>query len=221
MNANAGQLEADMVEVGRPRLAGRLYVPENPHGLVLCIDETGSSLLDARHVAVASALTHADMATLTIDLLTAKEHAEDRVGGSRCNDIQLLAGRVLIATDWLGSEARTGNLPIGYFGTGIGGAVALAAAAERPVAVSAIAACNGRPLLVRAALPQVRAPTLLITTGDDVALARLNRAGLSQMFCKKCLEIVPSVRADGVELPKEVGSLAGAWFERHLLPPPD
>jgi putative phosphoribosyl transferase len=86
--------------------------------------------------------------------------------------------------------------------------------------VSAIVACNGRPLLVRAALPQVRAPTLLMTFGDDVALTRLNRAGLSQMFCEKCLAVVPAVRTNG-ELLKEVNRLARVWFERYLLSSPD
>jgi putative phosphoribosyl transferase len=139
-------------------------------GVVMFLDESGSSLLDARHCAVARSLNDSGIATLLIDLLTADEHANSRVAADRRNDLQLLASRVVRATDWLGSGLQTQSLPIGYFGTGIGGAVALAAAAERPAVVSAIISCSGRPLLLRPALPQVRAPTLLIASGSDAAL---------------------------------------------------
>jgi dienelactone hydrolase len=185
------------------------------------MDESGSSVLDARHRAIGSALADANVATLLVDLLTASEHADVTKAGYQRNDIQLLASRVVSATDWLGNEAVTGGLPIGYFGTGCGCAVALAAAAERPAAVSAIVACDGRPLLARPALPQVRAPTLLITGESDVALTGLNRAGLSQMFCEKYLEIVPAEHGDDVGLHSVVGRLARAWFDRYLVLPPD
>jgi len=221
MTVEAGQLEVGMMELGRLGLAARLCIPEKARGVVLCIDESGSRLLDACHGGVASALNDAAFATLAIDLLTTNEHADEAVAGYRYNDIPLLASRVVSATDWLSGDARTGNLPIGYFGTGVGGAVALAAAADRPAAVTAIVAYNGRPLLARAALPQVRAPTLLITLEYDTALSKLNRAGLSQMFCQKCLEIVPAVHADKIEPLKEVGRLARVWFERYLVLPQD
>ena len=221
MNVEAGQLEAGMVEVGRLRLNGRLYVPEKAHGIVMCIDESGSSLLDACHATVAAALSGAAIATLLIDLLTTRERAADNLASYLHNDVDLLASRVVSATDWLGACARVEGLPIGYFGTGVGAAMALVAAAARPAAVSAIVACSGRPLLVRAALPQVRAPTLLITFESDVALASLNRAGLSQMFCEKCLEMVPAACTDDVHPLTKVGQLARAWFERFLVPPPD
>jgi hypothetical protein len=67
-------------------------------------------------------------------------------------------------------------------------------------------------------LPQVRAPTLLITFEDDIALTKLNRAGLSQLFCEKSLEIVPSICDDDAERASQAGRLARAWFERYLVP---
>jgi dienelactone hydrolase len=213
----APQGEASMVEVGRLRLAGRLCVPASAQGIVVCIDDSGSSLMGSCHATIAAALGDAGIATLLLDLLTTNEHAAS-IAGSLIHDIQLLASRVVSATDWLDDGSAMGYLPIGYFGTGVGSAVALSAAAERPAAVSAIVACSGRPLLVRAALPQVRAPTLLITFERDIALAKVNRAGLSQMLCQKRLEIVPVVRADEGDALKEVGRLASAWFERHLVP---
>jgi hypothetical protein len=67
-------------------------------------------------------------------------------------------------------------------------------------------------------LPQVRAPTLLINFKDNIALTKLNRAGLSQLFCEKSLEIVPSHGDDSAEPASQVGRLACAWFERYLVP---
>jgi hypothetical protein len=211
VDVDAAKNRAGTVEVGQLRLAVRLCVPDSAHGIVVCIDESGSSLLDACHATVAVALHEAAIATLHIDLLTANEAA-----GGYMQNIQLLASRVVSVSDWLDNGSAAGCAPIGYFGTGVGCAVALAAAAERPAAVSAIVAFNGRPLLARAALPQVRAPTLLITFEHDVALAKLNRAGLSQMLCQKRLEIVPAAPADEGNVPKAVGRLASAWFERNL-----
>jgi putative phosphoribosyl transferase len=209
-----------MVAIGRLGLPGRLCLPDSARGIVVCIDDSGSSLVDACHATVAAALDDAAIATLRIDLLTTNEHA-DGIASYVRNDVQLLASRVISATDWLDAASAAGCFSIGYFGTGVGCAVALAAAAERPTAVSAIVACSGRPLLVPAALPQVRAPTLLIILEHDIALAKLNRAGLSQMLCQKCLKIVPAVSTGEGDALKEVGRLARAWFERHLVLPPD
>jgi putative phosphoribosyl transferase len=198
------------VLVGRQQLVGSLRVPEQPHGVVVCIDESGSSLFDLGHRAVASALNDSGIATLMIDLL-----ADDH---SACEDFQFLAHQLVDATDWLGTKGQTTDLPLGYFATGSGTAVALAAAAERPANVSAIVSLSGRPLLVRAALPQVRAPTLLITFEHDGALVKLNRSALSQLLCHKCLEIVPA--APGEAKPAhDMGRLARDWFEQYLVPP--
>jgi len=99
MTVEAGQLEVGMMELGRLGLAARLCIPEKARGVVLCIDESGSRLLDACHGGVASALNDAAFATLAIDLLTTNEHADEAVAGYRYNDIPLLASRVVSATD--------------------------------------------------------------------------------------------------------------------------
>jgi dienelactone hydrolase len=221
MSADAGRLQASTLKIGGLRLDGRLCIPEKAHGIVLCVDESGSSLLDARHGLVAAMLSDADFAPVLIDLLTTSEHTDATAAGAFRNDVRWLADRVVAVTDWLRGEDRTARLPVGYFGTGFGCAVALAAAAERPASVTAIVACAGSPLLVRAALPQVRAPTLLITLEHEPALARVNRAGISQMCCQACLERVPAQRGDDTEAVQQVGRLARAWFERYLVGPRD
>jgi putative phosphoribosyl transferase len=205
-----------LVRAGALGLQGKLVVPDDALAVVMSIDETGDCQLQSFHRVVASKLNDAGIATLLFDLLTPNEQADARVAANCRNDIQLLASRVATATDWLSDGARIGCLPVGYFGTGVGSAAALAAAAERPAVVSAIVSSSGRPLLVRPALPQVRAPTLLITLGSNGALVKLNRAAFSQMLCKKCLELVPDLR-DESDLQDEVARLALDWFAQHLV----
>ena len=133
-------------------------------------------------------------------------------------DIDLLASRLIVATDWLTQEPDTRQLPIGYFGASTGAAAALVAAAERPDVVAAAVSRGGRPDLAGSALPLVRAPTLLIVGGDDVPVIALNRQALAQLRVEKELVIVPGA-THLFEEPgalDEVARLARDWFERHL-----
>jgi putative phosphoribosyl transferase len=100
-------------------------------------------------------------------------------------DIDLLAERLVDATDWLTRYPDSQYLSIGYFGASTGAAAALVAAAERPDVVSAVVSRGGRPDLAGPALMRVRAPTLLIVGGNDVQVIQLNRAALAQLRCEK------------------------------------
>jgi dienelactone hydrolase len=162
-----------LVRAGSVALQGKLIVPDAAAAVVMSVDETGDCQLQSFHRVVASKLNSAGIATLLLDLLTPDEQTNARVAANCRNDIQFLASRVVGATDWLSRAPRTGCLPIGYFGTSVGSAAALAAAAERPAIVSAVVSSSGRPLLVRPALPRARAPTLLIALGSDGALVKL------------------------------------------------
>jgi dienelactone hydrolase len=215
--AEAARHVSQRVQVGRFRLDSQLHIPDKPRGVVLCIGDGGSSLLDLEHRAVAIALNDAAIATVLIDLLTDEERADTCVAAYRRNDIQLLASRAVGATDWLGVDVPTRDLPIGYFGTGVGAAIGLAAAAGRPASVSAIVCFGGRPLLVRPALPQVRAPTLLMVYEADRALVKLNRSALSQMLGEKCLQVVPMVN-DSFAI-EAMLKPARDWFQQYLVPP--
>jgi pimeloyl-ACP methyl ester carboxylesterase len=68
-------------------------------------------------------------------------------------------------------------------------------------------------------LPLVRAPTLLIVGGEDVAVIELNRRALAQLRTQADLAIVPGA-THLFEEPgalDEVARLARQWFERHLI----
>jgi putative phosphoribosyl transferase len=147
-----------------------------------------------------------------------KKVIDARMAQSRF-DIELLAERLVGATDWLTQFPDTKHLRIGYFGASTGAAVALLAAAVRPDVVGAIVSRGGRPDLAGTALTRVGAPTLLIVGGNDGQVIELNRGALAQLRCEKQLVIVPGA-THLFEEPgalDEVARLARNWFQRHLV----
>ena len=221
MNSSAPTVEQQLVSVpaGSVTLDGNLTIPQSARAVVLFAHGSGSSRHSPRNRYVARVLNEVKLATLLIDLLTLHEEVVDARTAHLRFDIDLLAERLVDATDWLTQFPDTKGFPIGYFGASTGAAAALAAAAVRPDAVGAIVSRAGRPDLAGAALPRVRAPTLLIVGEDDEQVLELNRTALAQLRCEKQLAIVPGA-THLFEEPgalDEVARLARKWFQRHLL----
>jgi dienelactone hydrolase len=203
------------IPAGTATIEGHLRVPDNACGIVLFVHGSGSSRHSPRNQFVAQTLNDAGLATVLFDLLTAEEETKD----PRLRfDIGLLAIRLSFATDWASQEPATRNLRIGYFGASTGGGAAMLAAAERPEAVSAIVSRGGRPDLAGAALPAVRAPTLLIVGDADQAVIGMNREAMGRIRCEVKLELVPGA-THLFEEPgalEQVANLASDWFRRYL-----
>jgi putative phosphoribosyl transferase len=219
-NPLAQTVEEQLVQVpaGSVTLEGNLTLPEESRVIVLFAHGSGSSRHSPRNRYVARVLNEAKLATLLIDLLTLHEEVVDARTAQLRFDIDLLAERLVDATDWLTQFPDTKHLRIGYFGASTGAAAALAAAALRPDAVRAIVSRGGRPDLAGAALTRVQAPTLLIVGEHDDQVLQLNRQALTQLRCEKRLVIVPGA-AHLFEEPgalDEVARLARDWFQRHL-----
>jgi putative phosphoribosyl transferase len=219
-NAVAQTVEEQLVQVsaGSVTLEGNLTLPEQSRAIVLFAHGSGSSRHSPRNRYVARVLNEAKLATLLIDLLTLHEEVIDARTAQLRFDIDLLAERLVDATDWLSQFPDTKHLRIGYFGASTGAAAALAAAAIRPDAVGAIVSRGGRPDLAGVALIHVRAPTLLIVGENDDQVIQLNREALEQLRCEKRLIIVPGA-THLFEEPgalDEVARLARDWFHRHL-----
>jgi putative phosphoribosyl transferase len=206
------------IETPEAELQGDLTVPAGARGVVLFAHGSGSSRKSPRNRLVASVLQGAGLATLLFDLLTEDEEEEDAVDARLRFDIDLLARRLVAATDWVRRRDETRNLRIGYFGASTGAAAALIAAVERPDVVDAVVSRGGRPDLADAWLSRVRAPTLLIVGGADREVLSLNRLALEQLRSPKRLEVVPHA-THLFEEPgtlSQVADLAAAWFRRHL-----
>jgi putative phosphoribosyl transferase len=208
-----------LIASGAAVLEGDLVAPPGAGGLVLFAHGSGSSRLSERNRYVARELQAAGLATLLFDLLTAEEEAVDAETAHLRFDIELLAGRLLDATEWARGELPLRALPVGYFGASTGGGAALLAAARRPDAVAAVVSRGGRPDLAGEALPEVRAPTLLIVGGRDHQVLRLNEAAMRRMRAEVRLEVVPGA----THLFEETGALeavarlARDWLRRHLI----
>ncbi|MFI0424961.1 dienelactone hydrolase family protein [Spongiactinospora sp. 9N601] len=206
----------DNVQIALPgmrlRLPGQLALPPDSSMVVAFAHGSGSGRNSPRNQYVAEALNEAGLGTLLFDLLTTEESAD------RLNvfNIQLLAYRLDLVTDWLRAQAP--DLRVGYFGASTGAAAALQAAGERGTDIAAVVSRGGRPDLAAEWLGRVRAPTLLIVGGDDPEVVELNGAALRRLeHAEAHLEIVPGA-THLFEEPgalEAVAALACAWFTTH------
>jgi len=206
------------VSAGKVTLEGILGVPKSARGVVLFAHGSGSGRHSPRNRYVAEVFRKVGLATLLIDLLTPAEEAVDlRTMHLRFN-IELLAERLVGATDWIRRNAETQKPRTGYFGASTGAAAALVAAVERSDIIDAIVSRGGRPDLAGAALPRVKAPTLLIVGGKDIPIIGINQDALNQLYVEKELVIIPGA-THLFEEPgalDQVAQLAANWFLRHL-----
>lgn len=200
-------------------LPGSLVVPPHATGVVVFAHDSGSSRLNSRDRAVARALNECGLATLLFDLLTPEEDDIDRLTGGPRFDIELMSQRLVGAIDWLGVRRGLARLPVGIFGSSIGAAPALRAAAARPERVAAVICRGGRPDLAgEHALAHVDAPTLLIVGGKDVPIIEMNETAGARLHCERRLDIVPGATHFFEEPGKleEVAKRAAEWFLRHM-----
>jgi len=213
--------ESNLVRVpsGRVTLEGDLVIARDARGVVLFAHGSGSSRHSPRNRYVAQVLNEGRLATLLMDLLTAEEEQIDLRTRHLRFDIEMLAGRLVDAVDWLGEQPETRHLPVGTFGSSTGAAAALIAAARRPARVRAVVSRGGRPDLAGVSLALVAAPTLLIVGGRDEAVIELNEQALAQIEADEVvIEIVPGA-THLFEEPgalEEVARLARDWFVRYL-----
>jgi len=219
--AAAASVQAVQVPVGADTLNADLRMPADARGLVIFAHGSGSGRFSVRNRQVADFLGERGFATLLLDLLTPQEEAVDLRTAQYRFDIPRLGPRVSAAADWAATRQDVGTLPIGCFGASTGAAAALIAAADRPARIAAVVSRGGRPDLAGAALPRVKAPTLLIVGGRDEPVIELNRQAMRQMHAPVMLEIVPGA----THLFEEPGALervcelAAAWFARYLGAP--
>jgi putative phosphoribosyl transferase len=206
------------LNTGSVTLEGALRIPKGAGGVVVFAHGSGSSRHSPRNRYVAQTLDEGGLATLLIDLLTAAEEREDDRTARLRFDINLLAERVVGASDWLVENAETAHLRIGYFGASTGAAAALVAAAAQPDRAGAVVSRGGRPDLALPVLNRVKAPTLLIVGGRDLPVIDMNREAFEHLHVDKRLEIVPGA-THLFEEPgalEQVARLAREWFLGHL-----
>jgi predicted phosphoribosyltransferase len=189
------------VEVGGRELQASLAVPQGPVGVVIFANTES-----ARDHHVAEALRARGLATVECELLGDHENEYD---------VELAATRLLAVTDWIVERSNVAHLPIGYLGSSTGAAAALLAAARRPEVIRAIVSRRGRADLAGAALPIVRAPTLLIASANDDSRADIDRQVVDQMTACTQLAVLPG-DFDDAGVVEEIIALACEQFIDHF-----
>ena len=205
---------------GNVQLEGELKLPKGANGIVLFAHGSGSSRHSPRNQFVARTIREAGVGTLLFDLLTKDEEAVDAYTRHLRFDINLLAKRLVDATNWITGQPAFQHLRIGYFGASTGAAGALIAAVDLPNIVAAVVSRGGRPDLAGEALPKVKAPTLLIVGGNDEVVIGMNKEAYAKLTCEKQLKIVPGA-THLFEEPgtlEQVAQLASSWFKNKLQP---
>ena len=219
--AHPTEERAITLSAGDAQLDGELSIPARARAMVIFAHGTGSSRFSPRNRFVARVLREGGLGTLLFDLLTPVEEAEDSQTSRLRFDMNLLAGRLIAATDCLAESPDTRELQVGYFGASSGAGAALLAASLRPEKVGAVVSRGGRPDLAGRALGKVLAPTLLIVGSMDEEVLALNREAWLQIRAPKQLEIV-SGATHLFEEPgalEKVACLARDWFLRYLDSP--
>jgi dienelactone hydrolase len=200
-------------------IQGLLALPSHPLGVVLFAEGSAASGLHPHDRVVAEALWAGRLGTLVMDLLTPEEERIDDETHLLRFDVDLLAGRLIIATDWLRQQPIAHDLGFGYFATSTGAGVALVAASERSTVIRAVVSCSGRPDLAGPALVSVHAPTLLVVGAEDHLVLHINRSALQVLpSADKGLQIIPDA-THSFEEPgaiDRVAELTRDWFRRYV-----
>ena len=209
-----------IIPLKEAELGGELHFPADALGLVLFAHGSGSSRHSPRNQFVARTLRQAGVGTLLFDLLTAQEEQAEAHTRHLRFDIPFLARRLVAATRWALDSITTRDIRIGYFGSSTGAAAALVGAAQLGEVVSAVVSRGGRPDLAGEALPQVKAPTLLVVGGEDRSVIPLNEQAYTQLQCERALRIIPGA-THLFEEPgalEKVAHMAAEWLANHLQP---
>lgn len=214
------------ISAGAANLEGILGLPKQAKGIVLFAHGKGSGRLSPRNNYLARKLRDEGFGTLLMDLLMVDEVEDHKMSF----DVDLLAQRVLIATDWLEETSEARGLRVAYFGADTGAAAVLMAAAragiEGAIPITgepgpcAVVCRSGRTDLAGPYLPYVKAPTLLIVGGDDDEIVKLNEEAHGQLVCEKGLVVIPGAthlfgESGALE---EAARLTASWLGRYLKP---
>jgi dienelactone hydrolase len=205
-----------VIPLEKLELPGDLTIPEKGRNIVIFAHGSGSSRHSPRNRMVADYLVQHGLGTLLFDLLTP---AEDRDYSNRFN-IELLAKRLINATEWVQSLKETQGMYFSYFGASTGAAAALMAAGAKPQTI-AVVSRGGRPDLAMESLASVKSPTLLIVGSLDTDVLQLNLKAIEKIQVEKELKIIPGASHlfEEAGTMNEVCRLSTEWFLNHPLPP--
>lgn len=176
-------------------MSTELSLPTDPAGVVVIVRDPDH---DGRCEHVAAMLGLRRMATLVVDAGTPDQLAA--------------------VLDRIGEDARVRGLPVGVLGIADGATTALAVAAARPTAITAVVACCPTSELPARDLERVRAATLFVAGSSDLWGQRVGRAMADRMLAIEHVIVVPGA-GQAFEKPgalDEMIAFASRWFEENF-----
>lgn len=198
-------------------LKGSLALCDEHAGIVVFVQGISSGRFSPRNKYITERLHKSGISTLLIDLLTPGERTIVR-NRDQQSTIDWLYTRLNSVLDWLIKHKETADLSIALFGSNLGAAAALKAAADRSQLINAVISWSGRPDLVIDSLPAIKAPTLFIAGAYDTTIVNANRKSAEHLLTTCYLEILSDTGYELKETTKldELAKLSCDWFQRHL-----
>ena len=190
-----------------------LAVPKRAPGIIVLAHGSGVTRAEPHNAFIARALQRAGFGTLLTDLLDDFETSDTH----NVFDVHLQAGRLARVAHLVARANGREPLKIGYFGSGVGSGIVIAAAAQTPECVCAVVSHGGRPDTASEWIARLRTPTLFI--GDSPGRAP-DWTALAYSGCPapKALVYVPRAELAAAE-PEALDAVARHtidWFSRHL-----
>ncbi|MBK9732855.1 MAG: alpha/beta hydrolase [Chitinophagaceae bacterium] len=196
-------------------LQGTLAVPENAKGIVLFCHGINSSRHSPRNTHLARVFNNHGLATLLVSLEKVEEDLF--LKGSNLTE---LAERVTDVTQTLMNINPTKKLPVVYFGSGTGAAVALVASLGLKEIVKTIVCRDASPESAVELLAQVKTPVLFICAQKDKEGIAINEMAKGYLKSKCELKVIENASYLFEEEGKldEVAQLSIAWYKQYLIP---
>ena len=97
------------------RIEGELKIPKDSKGLVIFAHGGGSGRHSPRNQFVSQVLNNDGVSTLLLNLLTEEEEKVDVVTREHRFNVELLANRLISATEWINQTRKHKKYAIGIF----------------------------------------------------------------------------------------------------------
>ena len=134
-----------------------MYHPINSKGWVVFVHDINSSRKNHFDLKIAKKLKKSSFSVLMFDLITENEGKEN----SGSEKIILFKERLKLITNWLIHTSEWNHLPIGYYGSGYGAAIALDVKISTDFNISTIV-CRDGHLEVVSHLENINCPVKLL-----------------------------------------------------------
>lgn len=185
-------------------LKNELVIPANCNSLIIFVYIKARDRCEIG--IIAEYLNKAGFGTLEINL----SNGEDYKNRRNILDFDLLTERIIGITKWYSEEVRTNKFNIGFFGIGLGSAVAFSAAAYWGTKIKAVVSWKGRPDLALNELDLIEAPALLIVEKNNQRSVGQNRKAYLKIGSVKKIEVIDTTI-------ERVSRLSQTWFSKFLL----